>query len=234
MNTLSAALTEQEMNTLDDLLLPLAERLDEESGEDNNCILSLTELDGYLTAIVCAPDVQMPSHWLPAIWGGVMPVFESEQEANQVINLIMRHMNNIATSLRPDPSLFNPVFGYRDIDGVEYEIVDDWCHGFMRAVLNDIDAWQTDLDDPQGPMLPILLFGTEKGREMLKNMDDDEVTFFREQTVKSVQQLIINAAPVVMPGAPGSRTPARNDNKTGRNAPCPCGSGKKFKHCCLQ
>ena len=20
--------------------------------------------------------------------------------------------------------------------------------------------------------------------------------------------------------------------KTGRNAPCPCGSGKKFKHCC--
>ena len=21
--------------------------------------------------------------------------------------------------------------------------------------------------------------------------------------------------------------------KTGRNEPCPCGSGKKFKHCCL-
>ncbi|HNU69528.1 MAG TPA: SEC-C metal-binding domain-containing protein, partial [Myxococcota bacterium] len=21
--------------------------------------------------------------------------------------------------------------------------------------------------------------------------------------------------------------------KTGRNDPCPCGSGKKFKHCCL-
>ena len=23
-------------------------------------------------------------------------------------------------------------------------------------------------------------------------------------------------------------------NKTGRNDPCPCGSGKKYKHCCLQ
>ncbi|MBN1699280.1 MAG: SEC-C domain-containing protein [Spirochaetales bacterium] len=21
--------------------------------------------------------------------------------------------------------------------------------------------------------------------------------------------------------------------KTGRNSPCPCGSGKKYKHCCL-
>ncbi len=22
--------------------------------------------------------------------------------------------------------------------------------------------------------------------------------------------------------------------QTGRNAPCPCGSGKKYKHCCLE
>lgn len=25
----------------------------------------------------------------------------------------------------------------------------------------------------------------------------------------------------------------RNPPKVGRNEPCPCGSGKKFKHCCL-
>lgn len=25
---------------------------------------------------------------------------------------------------------------------------------------------------------------------------------------------------------------AVNNNKTGRNDPCPCGSGKKYKHCC--
>ena len=27
-------------------------------------------------------------------------------------------------------------------------------------------------------------------------------------------------------------TPKRNDNKVGRNDPCPCGSGKKYKQCC--
>jgi predicted aspartyl protease len=26
--------------------------------------------------------------------------------------------------------------------------------------------------------------------------------------------------------------PIRNDQKIGRNDPCPCGSGKKYKHCC--
>src|SRR5258708_4831673 len=35
-----------------------------------------------------------------------------------------------------------------------------------------------------------------------------------------------------LPGiAPGSY--ARGPMKTGRNEPCPCGSGRKYKHCCL-
>ncbi|HPR90006.1 MAG TPA: SEC-C metal-binding domain-containing protein, partial [Synergistaceae bacterium] len=26
--------------------------------------------------------------------------------------------------------------------------------------------------------------------------------------------------------------PVKKGPKTGRNDPCPCGSGKKYKHCC--
>ncbi len=26
--------------------------------------------------------------------------------------------------------------------------------------------------------------------------------------------------------------PIKNENKIGRNDPCPCGSGKKYKNCC--
>lgn len=32
---------------------------------------------------------------------------------------------------------------------------------------------------------------------------------------------------------PSRRTSIRSTQKVGRNHPCPCGSGKKFKHCCL-
>ncbi|MDM7857722.1 preprotein translocase subunit SecA [Thiopseudomonas acetoxidans] len=32
--------------------------------------------------------------------------------------------------------------------------------------------------------------------------------------------------------APSSNEPVRNLTKVGRNEPCPCGSGKKYKHCC--
>jgi hypothetical protein len=36
------------------------------------------------------------------------------------------------------------------------------------------------------------------------------------------------------PEAAVSATVARSDSRIGRNALCPCGSGKKFKHCCLR
>ncbi|MCA9399026.1 MAG: SEC-C domain-containing protein [Candidatus Omnitrophica bacterium] len=38
------------------------------------------------------------------------------------------------------------------------------------------------------------------------------------------------------PQAPPKPTPIRNDEsaKVGRNDPCPCGSGKKYKKCCGQ
>jgi SWIM/SEC-C metal-binding protein len=32
--------------------------------------------------------------------------------------------------------------------------------------------------------------------------------------------------------ARAAREPARSTPKVGRNEPCPCGSGKKFKKCC--
>jgi uncharacterized protein YecA (UPF0149 family) len=32
---------------------------------------------------------------------------------------------------------------------------------------------------------------------------------------------------------PPIKQPAVNDIKVGRNTPCPCGSGKKYKKCCL-
>jgi hypothetical protein len=33
--------------------------------------------------------------------------------------------------------------------------------------------------------------------------------------------------------APERPVPARREEKVGRNEPCPCGSGRKYKKCCL-
>ncbi|HTZ18510.1 MAG TPA: preprotein translocase subunit SecA [Dissulfurispiraceae bacterium] len=45
---------------------------------------------------------------------------------------------------------------------------------------------------------------------------------------KEQQRLVYNKSE----GGDGTRQPARKDQKIGRNDPCPCGSGKKYKKCC--
>ena len=38
--------------------------------------------------------------------------------------------------------------------------------------------------------------------------------------------------PFVGGEASGAKQPVLSDKKAGRNDPCPCGSGKKYKKCC--
>jgi preprotein translocase subunit SecA len=44
---------------------------------------------------------------------------------------------------------------------------------------------------------------------------------------------VLLGAPREEASAPGGdRVPLRKGERVGRNDPCPCGSGKKYKHCC--
>ena len=72
------------------------------------------------------------------------------------------------------------------------------------------------------------------------DMFDEMVQGIRERTVRNLYHIVISAkAPerkqVAKPIEPAGDRPAqpkRIENKISRNAPCPCGSGKKYKQCC--
>lgn len=68
------------------------------------------------------------------------------------------------------------------------------------------------------------LFRTKFGVQIV-NMQDESV----------IETDLARAAESFHPSEEGVNeelTPVRHDNKIGRNDPCPCGSGKKYKHCC--
>ena len=46
--------------------------------------MGLSDLDGFLTGIVVGPELILPSEWLPVIWGGEEPEFETEDEMRTV------------------------------------------------------------------------------------------------------------------------------------------------------
>ena len=87
-----------------------------------------------------------------------------------------------------------------------------------------------------GQQDPVMLYKFE-GFDMFEEM----IASIREATLKLVFNARLSApvervqvAKPITPAGDGTVTPkqAKKDDKVGRNDPCPCGSGKKYKKCC--
>jgi uncharacterized protein len=112
--------------------------------------MGLSDLDGFLTAIVVGPVLIPPSEWLPVIWGGEEPEFQTETEMRTVLGTIMGRYNEIVacfTSARDD---FEPIFW----EGPEGEIIaSDWAGGFLDAVALRPQAWKPLMEDDRAGVL---------------------------------------------------------------------------------
>jgi uncharacterized protein YecA (UPF0149 family) len=68
----------------------------------------------------------------------------------------------------------------------------------------------------------------------LISLGDFAVTNFAGKTVFSFRVPSVQMIDFVQSGNRGAVPPPSGVSKAGRNDPCPCGSGKKFKKCCLR
>jgi len=74
--------------------------------------------------------------------------------------------------------------------------------------------------------------GFEMFNEMTHSISEDTVRFlYQVENPDKVQRKKV-AEPLATNMAESSKTVVRKDKKIGRNDPCPCGSGKKYKKCC--
>jgi uncharacterized protein len=196
----------------------------------DDAILDVSELDGFFAALACAPDTILPSRWMPAIWGGddQSPAWPNEEEIREFTQAVFVLYNEVTQGMNED--VFEALFLERDVQGKTYTIVDEWCAGFLRGV----NLWATltpaDAAVAEQCLQPVRLFATEVGSATLESMSEAEVEEQQELIEPSIRRLFKHflaqrtqaAAPFV-----------REGRKVGRNDPCPCGSGKKYKHCCL-
>jgi len=198
--------------------------------------INLEELDGLFAALIAGPDLVMPSEYLPEVFGGEMSEsceFGGLDEANEILGLMMRHWNTIAaTLLKGEP--YVPLLR-EDESGVVHG--NDWARGFMRGMGMRHDGWAELVNDEEhgGCLIPMM---------MLYHEHDDDPQMRPEPISPEKREEVIVHMAAGLVGAyryfkerrayAGSYTPEsrRNAPKVGRNDPCPCGSGKKYKKCC--
>ena len=77
--------------------------------------------------------------------------------------------------------------------------------------------------------------GYEMFTNMIASIEDDVVQLINRAQVQQNLQREEVAKPTGTSGGsdePVKRRPVKAADKVGRNDPCPCGSGRKYKHCC--
>ena len=72
---------------------------------------------------------------------------------------------------------------------------------------------------------------------MIKSIQQESIKIIMHSKIQRPDQVKREqvAKPVIAIHGEGEETtkkPVVNTNKVGRNDPCPCGSGKKYKQCC--
>lgn len=220
-------MNEQDIEFINDILM--------EYGNDDS-VLDVSELDGFLTAIVSGPEMIPLNRWLPEVWGGAAnePEWESEAEVRRFMDLVFEQMNQVAEILMEYPSEFQALFLSGEFDGKETFNVDEWCEGYMRGVQLSETDWEKG--DPNQLMEHLAAISFFAGDDFIKHR-----LTLDSSAIEKLQQKVEPAARALHAYWLQQRSPSAIENiasvnempKTGRNDPCPCGSGKKFKKCCL-
>ncbi len=86
----------------------------------------------------------------------------------------------------------------------------------------------------QDPVMAYKMEGFDMFEEMITNIQEETVKAMFHVTIQTETERKAVAKIVNVSGTgDGSTTkkPAKSDKKVGRNDPCPCGSGKKYKKC---
>lgn len=246
-NTPNRPLSDAEIETLEERLSAL----------DPDDSMAVEELDGFCAAIACCPQPVPREEWLPLVLGSSVRAKQAvrgEGEDARLIELIDRHRVSVASTLYEGQG-FAPVLAY-DEDGKPWG--NAWAIGYARGMAMRPDAWSAleDDDEHADALEPVMRLvadahlgadDDDEGEHALAvdneddDDDDDGETYEpiaedeRETVIHDMLDGVQDVYDFFREARERALAPAtirRGQAKVGRNDPCTCGSGKKFKNCC--
>ncbi len=213
--------------------------------------LKFHELQGFLFAITCSPELIRPSEWVPLIFNEQDAAYASMEEAESVMSSLMALYNEQITQfmnggvcLPADISLHEDPL---DNMGEDADL-GQWSRGLIMGHDWLVEVWDAFtpelLDEELGSCLMVMSFFATK--ELAQAFYDESERDSGETLDEFAKKMLEIFEPAMLSYADlgsairsaledreSGTEPYVSEPKIGRNDPCPCGSGKKYKKCCL-
>lgn len=204
----------------------LMELLDAKSEAHNT--MRCDEVQGFMMALLSGPDALNPTNWLPEILGEES--LFGAKERTEIERLVMAMAADMRMKL--NEKILPDLWFYEDEAGNPDFYT--WCNAYLYALDIVPTDWfeAVDQEEFEDLFYPIMALGgiydDEENGEVILHLNEKELTQLESDLphvlldIYWYWQAIINKP----------QTVRREGEKVGRNDPCPCGSGKKYKACC--
>ena len=208
-------------------------------------------VDGLVTAVVIATggadDPRHAEHapeWLHHIWSEAIEDDEISLEwTAQVMAAAVSHHRHIAATLLQEPEAYRPYLsGFSD----PLDAAAEWADGFRHGVHLYPDMRALLAGDQEALTLMTTVLGLLRDEDVpeelrasspFRDLTPERRAAMRGETVEMLPEIVPALHGRLLDlneeNAGSTATYVRQAPKVGRNDPCPCGSGKKYKRCCL-
>jgi uncharacterized protein len=240
----SPPFTEADLDRLEELLdLPVF------GGE----AMLLDELQALFCAIISSPQSLTPDDWLPIVFGDEVN-FESEAQAAEVIELLVRFYNDLTDRLE-DGEDFELILYPAGDDPEVFDYV-TWADAYLygsQLACNWYEAVGDHAEELTELLQPLFLLSGMLREDAQQRGDSWMAPALEQQAIESAQDSLPDLVCTIYAfwrakldsdqaiahdthkkGGPSFTAPDALDDTLPASGddPCPCGSGRSFKQCC--
>ncbi|CAN7559787.1 UPF0149 family protein [Rhizobacter sp. LjRoot28] len=237
-------LNDEEFAELDDLLQATPEPLTP---------VDVVMLDGFLCGVLVQPVLLEPAVWLPFVFdfdGQPLPDDVDVAWKERVTSLVLRRQAALNHALVED-GWFNPLVLEFDEEHPREPVPEGetdpmaglsevsqplmpWVAGFQHAALCFPDLSEMPDDAVMAALARLyrhLPTETDEEREVVAVLDREHPLATLDDAIEELVVTVADLADLTRDQRFKVEQVRRDTPKVGRNDPCPCGSGKKYKQC---
>lgn len=197
----------------------------------------LDEIQAVLCAVAAGPEPVSVDVWFPTLVGEA-PAWESPEQEAELRDLLVRYAADIAATLASGEDVLPLLYPMEE--GSEELDYTTWANAYLFGT----ELTETDWFDAAGNfgedlfelLYPLLLLSGALEEDVRQRgerwLTPDEEARATEESMEIMPLLPQKIHAFWRVASKPVQTLRREGGKVGRNDPCPCGSGKKYKQCC--